>query len=248
MDALSSTLPVTRVTLLAPVAAFRDPFLVTGRIPSAPCPPPSTVYGLCSAALGDFPPRDRFFVGLITRHVARATDKETHHPAELHFGRATLGTSGLRKAIESTPNAVDRDFLYGVELELYLPRPIGAAFRKPVWPMLLGRSQDLAEVVCVEDLELEQRTQVSLRDVLLPMEARALVRRGSVLALSRFIGPGPDRPAEFERYIYLAEREDVSIDDPRIDLWADPSRPTDEEPALARGVWLLDLREKPRTS
>jgi CRISPR-associated protein Cas5t len=234
------------------VAAFRDPFVVVGHIPTAPCPPPSTVFGLCTAAFGARPDPRTFFVGIHAQWRALAQDVETHHPAELVDGRAKMTTGDGRKwpkRIESQPNAVRRDFLFDVELCLYLPLEVGSAFRAPVWPMLLGRSQDLAEVIEVREVTLVRKNELVLGHSVLPVASRSLVQRGAVLALSRTIGEGLDRPATFDRYVFGRSWELVVLDE-RIDRWPVDARDAlyvDEDAALVewegeehpRGVWLL---------
>ncbi|MUN41073.1 CRISPR-associated protein Cas5 [Actinomadura litoris] len=121
------------VTVTAPVVSFRNP-LYDGLQIGLPCPPPSTVGGMLAAAAGGWdrvPPHTRF---AMTFHAAGSgRDLETYHP---------LGSPG------TTTNATikDRDFLALVTLTVWLTEDIGLwarAIRRPVWPLRLGRSQDL---------------------------------------------------------------------------------------------------------
>ncbi|TDE29972.1 CRISPR-associated protein Cas5 [Actinomadura sp. 6K520] len=121
------------LTVTAPVVSFRNP-LYDGLQIGLPCPPPSTVGGLLAAAAGgwnEVPQHTRF---AMTFHAAGAgTDLETYHP---------LGSPG----IPTNATIKDREFLALVTLKVWLTEDIAlwaAAFRRPVWPLRLGRSQDL---------------------------------------------------------------------------------------------------------
>jgi CRISPR-associated Cas5-like protein len=122
------------VIITAPVVSFRNP-LYAGLQVGLPCPPPSTVGGLLAAAAGGWdkvPARTRF---AMTFHAAGAgTDLETYHP---------LASPGITTNV----TIKDRDFLAMVTLTLWLADDIDLwqkAMRRPVWPLRLGRSQDLA--------------------------------------------------------------------------------------------------------
>lgn len=117
----------------APVVSFRNP-LYDGLQVGLPCPPPSTVGGLLAAAAGGWdrvPGHTRF---AMTFHAAGAgTDLETYHP---------LGSPGAPTNL----TIKGRDFLAHVTLTVWLTEDIGLwahAIRRPVWPLRLGRSQDL---------------------------------------------------------------------------------------------------------
>lgn len=121
------------LTVTAPVVSFRNP-LYDGLQVGLPCPPPSTVGGMLAAAAGgwDCVPDDTRFA--MAFHAAGAgRDLETYHP---------LGSPG-------TPTNVtikDREFLARVTLTVWLVDDTDLwtrAIRRPVWPLRLGRSQDL---------------------------------------------------------------------------------------------------------
>jgi CRISPR-associated protein Cas5t len=122
------------VTVTAPVASFRNP-LYFGMQVGLPCPPPSTVGGMLAAAAGGWhrvKASTRFAMAFHAQ--AAGTDLETFHPLDKR-GRRT----------EATPK--DRDYLWGAELTVWLVEDCDywyRALRRPVWPLKLGRSQDLA--------------------------------------------------------------------------------------------------------
>lgn len=128
------TVEALQVTVTAPVTSFRDP-LYDGVQAGLPCPPPATIAGMLAAAAGgwDRVPYDTRFGAVFTAE-GRGTDLETFHPLDAQ-GRVT----------EAVPK--QRAFLVGVMLMLWLTEDIDlweAAIRRPVWPLRLGRSQDLA--------------------------------------------------------------------------------------------------------
>lgn len=124
------------VTVTAPVVSFRNP-LYAGVQLTLPCPPPATVGGLLAAAAGgwsEVDPEQRFAMAFRAR--GSGTDLETYHPLEAGGGKA-----------EPTPR--ERDFLADVTLTVWLLDDLErweSRFRRPVWPLRLGRSQDLVGV------------------------------------------------------------------------------------------------------
>ncbi|WP_016699933.1 CRISPR-associated protein Cas5 [Actinoalloteichus spitiensis] len=127
------SVPALEVTFDASVASFRNP-LYPGLQVGLPCPPPSTVGGLLAAAAGGWGqvPRDTRFA-LCCHAEGRGTDLETFHPL----------AEGVR---QPSPVPKDRDYLWGVRLTVWLFEDLDRwyrRFRRPVWPLRLGRSQDL---------------------------------------------------------------------------------------------------------
>jgi len=122
------------VTVTAPVASFRNPLYV-GRQIGLPCAPPSTVGGMLAAAAGGWhrvPTETRFAMAFQSR--AQGTDLETFHPLQQQ-GKAT------------SPTPKDRDYLWGVQVTLWFLDDLEQwerRLRRPVWPLTLGRSQDVA--------------------------------------------------------------------------------------------------------
>jgi CRISPR-associated protein Cas5t len=156
-----------------------------------------------------------------------------------------------RATTEIVIQPVLREFLFDATMTLYLDPSLTDAFRRPVFPVTLGRSQDLAEVVAVEPLELVKGPRARLEHTLLPRALRPCVRFGSTVLLSRYISKPPKREATFAQYIVLHEPvwlggpsdttrtfervEGVELDD----LYCDPTVVDDE--SYPRGVWLHRL-------
>ncbi|MFE3742421.1 CRISPR-associated protein Cas5 [Streptomyces sp. NPDC059134] len=130
---MSSTEAI-EVTVTAPIASFRNP-LYQGIQVGLPCPPPSTVGGMLAATVGDWEsvPGDTRFAMAFTAEGS-GTDLETYHPA-------------AAKAASRKATIKDRHFLTHITLTAWLLQDLDMweqAIRTPVWPLRLGRSQDLA--------------------------------------------------------------------------------------------------------
>lgn len=130
------TIDALEVTVTAPIVSFRDP-LYAGVQVALPCPPPATVGGMLAAAAGGWRavrPDTRFAMAFHAR--GSGVDLETYHP---------LDATG--KKAEPTPR--ERGFLTDVTLTVWLTADLDLwerRLRRPVWPLRLGRSQDLVSV------------------------------------------------------------------------------------------------------
>lgn len=251
MDALR----VTRVTVRAPVTSFRYPFFVVGLQPSFDVPPPSTVHGLCASALGRWPDPHGFFFGIHFTFRSKARDLEHQHITQA-LGAATrrfvpTEHGQARVTTEITVQPVAREFLFDATLTLYLDPSVGEAFRAPVFPLTLGRSQDLAEVVSVETVTLERTARARIEHTILPRSIRPCVRFGATVLLSRHVTEPPERSATFAQYVVLHEavflggppgetRTFERVDGIGLeDLWCDATVNDDE--GFPRGVWIHRL-------
>lgn len=248
---------VTRIGVHAPITSFRHPFFVTGRQPTSLIPPPSTVFGHCASALGAWPDPTTFFFGIHFTFKSRVQDLEHEHITQALGARAKTFVetpAGRQRATtEITVQPVLRDFLFDTCMTLYLPLDLAHAFRAPVHTVVLGRSQDLAEVVSVDDIDLERPGRARLNHTLLPIAVRPSVRFGTTALLTRYVSPPPQRDASFAQYIVLHEPVDYGADGhshrafmqvegvATDDLWCDPTRVDDE--GFARAVWFHRLMD-----
>jgi len=248
---------VARVVMHAPVTSFRHPFLVTGKQPTAHFPPPSTIHGHCASMLGRWPDPESFYFGLHFTFRSIAIDLEHQHLTEAVKGRSrqTIQTAqgAVRATTEVSVQPVSREFLFDASLTLYLAPDIAEAFRAPVYPVVLGRSQDLAEVISVDIITLRRGERVRLEHTLLPWRLRPCIPAGTTVLLSRYISEPPRREAEFDRYIALHDAVVIGGDPAdsrcvlRVEgiefdaLWSDPEYVDDE--GFERGVWMHNLRE-----
>jgi len=197
-------LAVVRVTVEAPVTSFRYPHFLVGRQVSYDMPPPSTIYGHVGSALGELPDPASFQFGYDFRFDGRSSDLEHQHI--IGAGGQAFTVEGIKypTSVHATIQPHLRDFLFRPKLVLYLNRPDWAgAFHAPVFCVILGRSQDLASVIKVEEIELEERRGAYLEHTLLPFSYRPSVALGTTVLMPRMIGPPPERRAHFDRYIAL---------------------------------------------
>jgi CRISPR-associated protein Cas5t len=215
---------VARIVIEAPTASFRYPHFLIGRQPSFDMPPPSTIFGLVAAALGDWPDRPIRFAYLFTSK-SRCSDLEHQHvisrtsgdfpgkpqdplwrPPE-PVGRIKPKPRILQKTTEATVQPHLRDFLFDVRLELFLDPPeLADAFRSPAFAISLGRSQDLAAIRSVEVLRLDHDVSGYIETTLLPLSLRPRLPWGITCHMPTYVGPAPRRVAVFDPYILLRER------------------------------------------
>ncbi len=144
-----------RVLIKSWTASFRYPGFISGFQPTLPAPPISTIYGLISAAKGELVGPDDISIGYVFNNQGKAVDLENIY--ELGSGR------------KAKSNVVKREFLFNPELYLYINNPnYERYFKKPYYPLLLGRSSDLAFVEEIEKIELVERKNVQLGKTILP--------------------------------------------------------------------------------
>lgn len=90
-------------------------------------------------------------------------------------------------------------------MTLYVsPASIADAFKAPVFPVVLGRSQDLACVTSVAEVDLAVADGAYYDNTLLPFSWRSKTHFGITVLMSRFIGPPPNREPTFAQYIALS--------------------------------------------
>jgi CRISPR-associated protein Cas5t len=246
---------VVRVQIRAPVTSFRHPFFVTGRQPTFDFPPPSTVYGHCASAVGSWPDPGSFFFGIHFTFRSKTRDLEHQHITTALGGKTRIKVptpdGDARATTEIGVQPVLRDFLFDASMTLYLPVELAEAFRSPVFPVVLGRSQDLAEITKVEEIDLDRPVRARLEHTLLPRSLRPCVRFGTTVLLSRHIAPPPARETTFAQYISLHDpvffgeepdttRAFLKVDGISLeDLWVDPTVHDDDGRHLA--VWIHRL-------
>ncbi|MGH6690209.1 MAG: CRISPR-associated protein Cas5 [Gammaproteobacteria bacterium] len=202
-----------KVRLTASIASFRYPHFLVGRQASYEMPPPSTIYGHLASAVGvRLDPKPVRFAYAVS-YAARGMDLEHQHiisrypPEKMSRGESAKFRAWRQANEFSVGGSVQptvRDFLFNLDLTLYLvPHDLGGAFRRPVFPVVLGRSQDLACVVSVEEVELESASSAYFSGTLLPFSWRARTGFGTTVLMPRFITPPPEREASFSQYIIL---------------------------------------------
>ena len=167
-----------RVDLSAWTASFRYPNLISGYQPTLDVPPLSTVLGLINAAAGRYLPYEEdFIIGYYFEYAARAEDLETVYQIEGKSGRPTN---------DAKANIMRREFLFDVKLSVYLEDVRFASFfKEPVFPLLLGRSGDLATVDAIKEVNLDEVNGASrIKGQIVPFAGNFLP--GKLQALPRY--------------------------------------------------------------
>ena len=174
-----------RVALNGWTASFRHPQLVTGMQPTLPLPPPSTVYGLVAAAAGHWVDPQACPLAYVFEAQGQTRDLETIY----QFSRSN----------DAKSNVVVREWLTDWQLWLYFrERTWAESFENPVFPLVLGRQQELAHVLAdgsgnvVGEVELE-RTPTTLFGTAVPFPFWDAA--GMVMALPLAMSPDLPRQA-----------------------------------------------------
>ncbi|SHK76523.1 CRISPR-associated protein Cas5 [Rhodothermus profundi] len=198
-------LEAIKVELEGPVASFRYPHFLIGRQPTYPMPPPSTIYGLISAALGYFPdPHALRFAYRFECARQRVDDVET-----IWFVQPNTATRGeaAKKNLEAQSNILPREWLVHPRLTLYVTghglEALYQAFRSPSYILTLGRSQELVSVRRVERVALRPAQKGWLTPGLFPVHFREWAPLAPAIHMPRFITPRSRRQVEWDWFLAL---------------------------------------------
>ena len=144
-----------RILIEGWTASFRYPTFISGFQPTLPVPPLSTIYGLLSAIKGELVTSKDMNVGFVFEYEAKSVDLETIYELK--------GLTGNKS------NVVKREFLFNPKLYLYLDNlKFKEYLEKPAYPVLLGRSSDLAFISEVKEIEMGKKFNVNLGKTILP--------------------------------------------------------------------------------
>jgi CRISPR-associated protein Cas5t len=228
---------VLKIVLEGISTSFRYPHFMLGEQPSFPLPPPATIYGHICSALGDWidPEGVRFAYHFTV--AGAGYDLEHIHVLSVASGKLP---GGEPKVLEGNINPFKRHILLFPRLTLYINRPDWIdAFRFPRYPVVLGRSQDLAAYTQVETIELQRTDQVYFEHTLLPYRMAAQIPAGIVTLMPRWIDYHNRRKPSFERYLMLTERvttkQMLKFGEQTTSYWSDPTAPTVD--GLMLGLW-----------
>jgi len=150
---------VYRIKIESWTASFKYPNLISGYQPTLPAPPLSTIIGLISAAKGDYfiPKSEK--IGFVFTYEGKAIDLETIY--QIPYGKL--------KGIKS--NVIKREFLFETTLFLYTnSKKIAYWLKSPAFPLLLGRSTDLATVTQIKEFEIEEKNSLKLTGTIIPFK------------------------------------------------------------------------------
>lgn len=183
---------VLRVHITGWVSSFRNPLFISGFQPTLPLPPLSALYGILTAAKGDWITPHNAAIGFVFFNQGKAVDLETVY----EFGGKLDAKSNINR----------REFLVQPELYLYTPEMwLREAFERPRYSLLMGRSSDLATVKSIEEVELENKSETTYQHTLLPFPDPQLY--GQVQALpTHFTAEMPRRPCGTRAYCLITEK------------------------------------------
>ena len=120
-------------------ASFRYPNLISGIQPTLEVPPISTVLGLINAAAGQYIDHQKISIGYYFEYKGKEMDLETIYMMDTD--------SQGKPNNKAKSNVIKREFLFENFLRIYTPdEAIVNYFKSPVYPLVLGRMNDLASV------------------------------------------------------------------------------------------------------
>lgn len=187
---------VLRVHLRGWTSSFRYPGFAVGVHPTLPMPPLSTIFGLLSAARGvPVTPQDTA-LGFVFLSNGKATDLEV--------------TYELSGNLEAKSNVTRRDILFEPELFLYLSDlSFADDFRRPHYPLVLGRSTELIQVLETKIVALEKRAESRVGGSLWPFPQDGV--SGSLQALpTHFTQDFPRRAVGTKPWLLVERWQDYA--------------------------------------
>lgn len=137
-----------RIKISSWTSSFRYPNIISGYQPTLEVPPISTVLGLINACAGSYIDYEDVQIGYYFEYGSKETDLETIYQFETE--------KGIPKN-KGKSNVLRREFLYDCSLFLYLTDPVIVDhLRHPHYSVLIGRSNDLAAIDKIEEVELQE--------------------------------------------------------------------------------------------
>ncbi len=218
---------VLKVVAEGLTTSFRYPHFMQGVQPTFEMPPPATIYGHICSALGEwFDPSGVEFAMLFSFH-ARFEDMEHTHLVSAASGY--LEGTRTPKALEGRINPFQRGILFRPRLVLYVNRPEWAPhFRRPRYPVVLGRSQDLFTYTEVRVVCLERAAHAYFEHTLAPYSFARRTAHGIVVLMPRYLDYRRSRFPVFGRYVVLHRRVHSRdflqvAGEPDMQFWVDPT-------------------------
>jgi len=172
---------VIRVKISGIVSSFRNPNFVSGVQPTLEVPPPSTVLGLISSACGKIVTPDEVKFGYVFLYESKGQDLELIYELT------------LKRKYEAKSNVVLREFLTFPELYIYiLNSEFERCFLYPEFPLVLGRTQELAKVEEIKKVVLEKSKPVRFGHTVVPFDFKGV--GGVLLSLPLYFEYDFERP------------------------------------------------------
>jgi CRISPR-associated protein Cas5t len=140
---------VFRIEISTWTSSFRYPNIISGFQPTLEVPPISTVLGLINAAAGKYLDFNQQEIGYYFEFGAKAIDIETLYQVD------KISADKPYPSLKATSNVIKREFLMDCKLIIYTESEVLSTYlQNPVYPILLGRSSDLAQVRFLEKKSL----------------------------------------------------------------------------------------------
>jgi CRISPR-associated protein Cas5t len=169
---------VLRIKITGVVSSFRNPFFVSGAQPTLEVPPPSTILGIISAVAGRIVRPDEISFGYVFLYKDEGEDLELIYELS------------LKEKFKAKSNVIRRDFLTFPELYLYVTNvEYEGYFRKPSFPILLGRTQELAKIEKIERVTLVKTSPVRFGKTVVPIDFKGV--SGAIVALPLYFDYSP---------------------------------------------------------
>jgi len=201
-----------RIHLNGWTASFRYPLFISGFQPTLPIPPLSTVYGIISSAKGVLITPKDLSIGYVFTSAGMAVDLETIYE--------------LSEPLRAKSNVCKREVLFEPNLYLYFEdTEYVECFKKPYYPLLIGRSTELAMVKEIAEVELDDKKNILLGGTLIPFPQEGI--HGPLQALPTHFSDSIPRKAAGTKPYYIL-KDFIMYD-------ANPL-PFDEQ--LGWGIWM----------
>lgn len=159
-----------RIKMVGITASFRNPNFVSGAQPTLDVPPPSTILGIISSAVGRIITPEDVKFGYVFLYETKGEDLELIYELT------------IKDKYKAKSNVILREFLFSPELYIYID---DLSFEKyfiyPEFPLLLGRTQEIAKVEEVKKVVLEKASPVRFGHTVVPFDFKGVA--GALLAL-----------------------------------------------------------------
>ncbi|EAY25592.1 type I-B CRISPR-associated protein Cas5b [Microscilla marina] len=208
---------VFKIDITSWTASFRYPNLISGFQPTLEVPPVSTVLGLINAAAGHYVAHSTLKLGYYFEYQSKAVDLETIYQIGAHKGMPSN---------HAKSNIIRREFLFEAFLRLYVTsQEVADYFRSPVYPIVLGRMNDLASIAGgVRECSLVPRDHADqLRGQVVPFSKHQLP--GQIQALPKYFTDSfPRNNLGVEPYSVIGHGQGVSA---RLEAFRDEEKEVD---------------------
>jgi CRISPR-associated protein Cas5t len=166
-----------KIEITSWTASFRYPNLISGFQPTLLVPPLSTILGLINAAAGKYVSYNNDKLGYYFEYDSIGIDLETIYQMD---GNSKTTNNNAKS------NVIRRQFLFNNRLTIYTPNEkIADYFNNPIYPILLGRMNDLATIKSVTNMVMETaKGPIEIKGQLIP--AFPYLLAGQIQALPEY--------------------------------------------------------------